>query len=129
MSLPSDEIREKAILALTSTTRKQCTHGMVRGDSRCALGVIAEGLGLQWVGTWRRYLRVVEGGTDAFPVLESFEAHELELAPGEFHKLTDMLTTYLSTYIMFWNDSEKLTFDQIAAKIKEWPECPLNPGL
>lgn len=42
----TNEIKDKIVLALTGTTREQCSYRLADGEARCALGVIAESIGV-----------------------------------------------------------------------------------
>lgn len=91
----TDEVREKVVLALTSTTREQCVGYMVQGAARCALSVIAEGFGV---------------------VLKD-EPHKI--ASDDAYRALEVLSDDERFSIFEGNDDAGLSFDEIAKLVKD----------
>ena len=94
----SDEVREKIVLALTGTTREQCTGKLQIGAARCAIGVVAEAYGVGFIDS--------DG-----VILREMSRRRLEM--------DNDMPAELYAQIVISND-KGATFDEIAKMVKEW---------
>ena len=93
---------ERAAQILETTTEKQCRLVMTDGFRVCALGALhkAEGAKIQRdLGTGKYVLFYSGERATGVPIL---------------------MDTVLIEYIVYWNDTEKLTFPEISGRIRQY---------
>lgn len=111
----TDEVREKAVLALTSTTRKQCFGVLGVNQERCVLGVLAEALGIKVV-PWNGVVVT----NDVRPFL--WDGIYYNVSPQEKGRLMNLLGDKLYFILIHLNDTHQMPFAECAKVVKDWSD-------
>jgi hypothetical protein len=102
----TDEVREKIVLALTTTRREQCTRWYGLGEKRCANGVIAEALGVPLFAG----IGHIEDGEQVYML------HR----PSLFEQVPIALSVALASA-----NNNGASFDECAKIAKDWQPTPV----
>lgn len=110
----ADDIREKVVLALSTTTAQQCVQRLGTPDGyRCALGVALGALGF----SLRLVPRVIAIGSDGISMVLDWHC---EMLDEDVPAINALLPSNFMSFLVHHNDHLMWNFDQIAKGVKDW---------
>lgn len=116
----TDKMRERIVLALTSTTREKCRGFLAFNEKRCGMGVVLEALGFVLILEEKEHVTTLEeiGWVTHEKAVVCNSTKTIRLGDGA--TIQDVLPLKLMQDIMNSNDCLNKSFDEIAKMVKDW---------